>query len=340
MNRQKINLGVPFTIVRPQSNEKEFIVANLTDTPFDFLKCEILSSTSYPPPTPFVTDEAAKIVKLKGFEQVPQTTSLNVVIQGVVATKNVTVEKRTLLSDEKIEALKSLPLAAGSSLMGYTRRALILFFVGSFVLYSVKGTAFGDWLNDFWAKINAARFVEMASNLDPRIATNGHEVYKSRAFTLLNADYKKEFGADQDLRKLYRFVGDRQTKDGERGFFVTSDLIRDANGEPLLYSQNEAEKHCSKMGGLLLERSELKSYLASHYAGVENFFWPIIRRGTIPEWTGDNFSWVFRKSWLYLKESEKSPNDNDIQDGFVVASKGIEAAFRCGSWESFYDEAE
>ena len=107
--RTEIELGLSFSVKVPSSREREFCVKNLNDEPFDSLICKITNSTSYSPPTAFVTDMQNKIIKIKFSDNTPIGASLSVIVQGAVAQKNITVEKNPLLSDETLEAAKEFP---------------------------------------------------------------------------------------------------------------------------------------------------------------------------------------------------------------------------------------
>lgn len=333
MAKQKIYLGRPFVAVRPQSGESEFYVENLNDAPFDFLKCEIKSSTSYAPPEAFVTDKENKIIKLKGFGGVPQSTSLEMVVTGVQSVKVVTEEKKVLFDEETKAALKAAPKNGILAGWKFVKMSIFLFVILTIILYALRDTEIGRTL----ASLNAATGAKVLENFDIRIATNRHYVYETSAFVMVNARYKLEFGDDLDLSKIYNFVGDIDSEDDKRvGFFVMKDVWLDKTGHPLLATKGDAEDYCEKAGGILLNRSELETFLARQYKGVENFFWPITRRAYLPEWANDTYSWMFRKSWLYLKEDGENPTDKNPVNDFVVVGNSIKAAFRCGFSETFY----
>jgi len=343
MAYQKIYLGKNFTFVRPASGEKEFDVLNYHENPFDFLTCEIINSTSYPPPKAFVSDSEAGRIKLSGFDQIPQTTPLEIFVQGVVSQKtvNITEEKKVLLSDKTLAAAKAAPGVAISATWAGIKKYAMIFIGLSILFYMISGTQAGDTVNRVWSWFNAARVVEMARDFDARIVTNKHPVYESSGFVYVNARYKEKYGDKGDLKKLYHFVGNRaDDNDGKMGFFVMADVALDTTGHPLKMTKGNAEDYCDEIGGTLLNRAELETYLAQQYAGVDNFFWPIIRRSYVAEWSSKSFSWMFGRSWLYLKEDGENPTEKTPQNDFVVASNGIEAAFRCGFPETFYKRAE
>jgi hypothetical protein len=56
-SRKQINIGSEFAITVPHAREQEFEIINLNDFEFDYLKCEILNSTSWAPPEIYVCDE-------------------------------------------------------------------------------------------------------------------------------------------------------------------------------------------------------------------------------------------------------------------------------------------
>lgn len=339
MALQQIKLGDIFTMRRPASGEKEFEVLNFHKVEFDFLTCTIENSTSFAPPDVFVTDKEAGRIKLKGFSQVPQTMSLEICVQGAKATKLVTEEKRVLLSDETLAAAKEAPKKALFAGWTTLKRYFFAFCAFSIILYAVKGTAIGDFINRAWAWFNAAKVVEVASDFDPRIATNKHSVYQSSEFLFAAASYKEMFqDSKKTLPELYNFVGDRHNdKNQPIGFFVMKDVVLDKEGHPLLMKKGNAADHCELMGGLLLERGDL-IYLAQQYAGVDNFFWPIKRRSYLPEWTADGHSSIpfFKTSWLFLKEDGENPTDEKPVNMLVAVRNSQKHAFRCVFSESLY----
>jgi hypothetical protein len=337
MARQTIYLGRPFTIVRPPSGEKELYVANFDEAPFDFLKCTIQNSTSYSPPDAFVTDSVNKIIKVKGFDGVPNTASMELIVQGVrsVKTVNVIEEKKVLLSDETLQAVKDAPKAAAAFTYLNLKRSFWAFMFVSFILFIIKGTSFGDKVNEVWSWFNAARVINIAENFDMRIASNKHPVYETSEFTAINARYKERFGDDKDLRNLYHFAGNTKIENGHMsGYFITGDLIM-KGGKPWLVSKGKAEDYCEVMGGVLPTRAELKTFLAQQYVGIDNFVWPIKRRNTEPEWSSDDYSWLFN-SWIYLKEGGENSTGNEVINGFVKASDSTKAAFRCSFYGHHY----
>lgn len=341
MARQTIELGRPFTIVCPDTGEKEFYVKNLTDSPFNELRCSITNSTSYAPPKAFVTDKTNKIIKLKGFAGIPPTTSLSILVQGEVFQQVIVNEthKTVLLSDEKLEAAKQVPKKGLLAIWKYIKWSIFFLIAGSFLLHLGQNTQVGKILNNF----NAATGAKVLENFDLMIATNNHPLYETSAFMMLNAQHKEEFGDDQDLSKLYHFAGNVKSDRGMKtGVFVLRDVVRDQKGLPVMKTWNEADSRCEKMGGLILNKSGLKTYLAKQYAGVTNFIWPIQRHSSIREWTGDSHSGIpfFKTSWMFIKEDGVNPTDKEAKDGFVVAKNSEKGAFRCWFSETFYMAAE
>ena len=327
ISRQKINFGVPFTITRPKAGEKVLFVENFNSQPFDSLKVTITNSSSYPPPQVWVSDEVNQLITLKGFDSIPQTTALELLVQGVVATKIVTEEKKVLLSDESLAAVKDAPAKAVSWMWLSIKRALILFMGMAFCLWLMKGTQIGDAINNIWSKLNAAQAVSMVSEIDPRIHTNRHPVYKTSAFTQVNSHYKRRHGDDKDLTKLYNFVGNE--------FFMTHDLTTHASGQFMLLDHGDAQEYCEGMGGRLPTMRELAAYLAGEYLTVENVVWPVSLRANVAEWTSNNVSWD--NYFLYLKRDNSRPiskSDNvvelDNKYKLIEVDDGEEHAFRCG----------
>lgn len=334
-SRKVINLGIEFAVTISSIREQDFEVTNLSDAPFDFLKCQILNSTSWSPPHVYVIDEINKVIKIKFTDtRIPVTTPLSLCVQGVVKQKIEIVENKVLLDGAKTkEAVKN----GFSSMFLYTKRMFLAFLLMSILFYFVQGTTFGDFIIDIWAKINAAKVVQMADTFDPRILTNKHPLYETADFTELNAVYKRNFGAKRNLSKIYSFVGN--------DFFVTNDLITDRKGEFLQLSNDDADDYCSMIGGRLLELDELKAYLAGEYLTVENFIWPVSLRAGIPEWSSSKVSRAFDWDdyYVYFKTSSdlyavKYKDTKSLKNGYkaVGFDDGKKFAFRCGFEANLY----
>jgi hypothetical protein len=331
--RKQIKLDSPFSVSVPNARLIELELVDAEDKHLDFLSCEITNTTNYAPPKAYLIDRVNRIIRLEFGATIPISTALEMRITAVQPTVEETIIKRPLLSDEAAQTVKKSPLAFAMFLFTSVKWTLISFVIGSIFLYIISDTRTGDILNKF----NAATGAKTLKNFDMRIATNNHPIYKSSVFLTVNARYKKEFGDDKDLSKLYRFVGNREAEDGSKtGFFVTEDIIYDKDGMPLALSKGDAEDYCELAGGMLLNRSELETYLAQQYAGINNFFWPVQRRSRISEWTENSASWLFGRSWIYLKEEGLNPTDNKPRGRFVVAGNGVKAAFRCGFSENIY----
>lgn len=333
-SRKIISLGPEFAVKVSGTREQEFEVTNLHDETFDYLKCEILNSTSWSPPKVFVTDYINKIIKIKFTDsRIPETTSLLLSVQGVVTQKIEVVENKVLLDGAKTkEAVKD----GVGEMWKYIKAMFLAFILGSILLYFVKGTTFGNFVIDMWSNVNAGRVIQIADELDPRILTNKHPVYETAAFTELNAQYKNDLGDKKNLSKLYSFVGN--------GFFVTNDLITDAKGDFLKLSNPDAENYCSLIGGRLLEISELQAYLAGKYLTIENFIWPVSLRAKISEWSSSNVSWD--NYWVYVKSSLEDIGEFENVKLLANNYKMIEFdddeefAFRCGFSANLYMSAK
>lgn len=326
-SRQKIELGKPFTVAVPNSREKEFEVLNLQSHNFDRLICKILNSTFYAPPVAYVTDETNNIIKIR-FEdsRLNLNTALEIIVQGAVDEKVEVIERKVLIDGQKtVEAAKSAASGSWKAL----KIAFWSFIALSILFYFIKSSAFGDFVIDVWSRFNAAQVIKMTDELDPRIMTNKHHVYKTASFTEFDALYKRNFGSGKSLKELYRFAGN--------GFFVTEDLIKNKDGSFMLVTQSDAEDFCEMIAGRLLSMEELKAYLAGQYLTIENFIWPVSLRAEIPEWSGIKYRWD--DYWLYLKDTHpdniKGIDQDDIKlspdKKFIVADDGdVKAAFRCG----------
>jgi len=326
-SRQKIELGKPFTVAVPNSREKDFEVINLQNHNFDLLICKILNSTSYAPPTAYITDQTNNIIKIRFDDsRLNLNTPLELIVQGVVNEKIEVVQKNVLLDGEKTAA--AVQKAASGSWKTIKFIFWSFFFLSTF-FYFIKSTTFGDFIIDVWSRFNAAQVIKMTDEMDPRILTNKHHVYETAAFTEFNALYKRNFGSGKKLKDLYRFAGNN--------FFVTDDLIQNKDGSFMLVTKSQAEKFCEMIAGRLLSVEELGAYLAGQYLTIENFIWPISLRAAVPEWSGTKYRWD--DYWLYLKnapvENIKDIDEDDIKlspdKKFVVADDGdVKAAFRCG----------
>jgi hypothetical protein len=281
--------------------------------------------TSWAPPEIYVCDEINKIVKIKFNDtRIPIGTSLQLCVQGVVSQKSEVVNKTVLLDAGKITQ-SAVDTAFNSWL--YIKRTFQLFIAASLVLFFIQGTTFGNFIIDIWAKFNAAKVIQMADEIDPRIATNIHPVYKTASFTQLNASVKDILGESWDLTKTYNFVGNN--------ILVTKNLITDSQGKILKLEWGDASSYCKIIGGRLLELSELQAYLAGKYLTIENFAWPISLKSNIPEWSGTNVSWD--NYWLYIKQDgglyvTHYDNIKILKNGYQAAEvdDGEEHAFRCG----------
>lgn len=338
-SRVQIKFGVPFTVSVGNAREQEFEVLNFHDAPFDFVLCKITNTTSETPPEVYVTDQLNGIIKAKFSAQTSIGANLEMIIQGGVAQKNIIEEKKVLFSDEKLEAVKQAPKVGLLASLRMIKYLVLSFVVGSLFLYALRNTNLGQALTNF----NAAKGAKVLENFDHRIHTNKHPIYKTADFVALNAEYKREFGDDQDLERLYNFVGDVKVQNGVvTGMFILKDLARDQKGLPVLATWFDADKHCEKMGGILLSSNELKTYLADQYIGVDNFLWPIQRRSNTREWTADQHSSIpfFKTFWMFLKRDPTNPSQKQPQNGFVIASGKEKAAFRCGFSENFYIAAK
>lgn len=325
-SRQKIYLGKPFTVAVPNTREKEFEVLNLQDHDFDSLICKVMNSTSYAPPTAYITDEVNNIIKIK-FEdpRLNLNTGLEMIVQGAVSEKIEVVEKKVLLDGEEVKK------TAKNAASGGWRALKVIFwsFIAlSFFFYFIKGSVFGDFIINSWSNFNAAQVIKMTDKLDPRILTNKHPVYETAAFTEFNAAYKRNFGYGKNLKELYRFVGN--------DFFVTEDLTKNKDGSFMLVTLGKAEDFCELISGQLLSTEELRAYLAGKYLTIENFIWPVSLRDKVPEWSANRYE--YDDYWLYIKAALpatiKGLDNDDIKlspdKKFVVADNGdVKAAFRC-----------
>lgn len=327
--RKQIRFGVPFTISVNNYREQEFEVLNFHDQKFDQPVCTIKNTTSYPPPTAYVTDAANGVIKLVFHEKTPYSASLELLVQAGVAQKVEVTETKVLLDGEAAKE-KAKQVAAGT--WTTLKKAFWGFVIVSLIFWFVKGSTFGDWIISVWSKINAAQIIQMADEMDPRILTNKHPVYESAGFTQLNAYYKEEFGAKKDLKDLYRFVGNN--------FFVTADLIKNRDGSHMKVDREVAEEFCEIIAGRLLSTEELKAYLAGRYLTIENFIWPVSLRRNEPEWTGTKIAWD--NYFVYLKDSP-----NPVRDEVPTVNKFVEAdeddyrfAFRCGFHENIFTPAK
>lgn len=330
--RKQIKFGVPFTISVNNFREHEFEVANFHDQKFDQLACAIKNTTTLPPPTVYVTDAINGIIKLIFHPKTPINAGLELLVKDGVAQKVEVTEQRILFPDGAI-AGKFRSATSGSWLT--IKKMFWGFLLASTVFWFVKGTVFGDWVIGVWSKINAAQVIQMADELDPRILTNRHAVYESAGFTQFNAVYKASFGADKNLKNLYRFVGN--------GFFVTADLVKDRNGGYLRLEREDAEELCETIAGRLLSVEELPAYLAGQYLTVENPAWPVSLRSNEPEWSKTKASSMFGDDYyVYLKDSENpNPRKTVTADKFVSLDEDdYKLAFRCGFEEKTFVETE
>lgn len=332
-SRQKIELGKPFTVSVPNSREKDFEVLNLQEHNFDKLICKIINSTSYAPPTAYVTDDINNIIKIRFDDsRLNLNTALEMIVQGAVSEKIEVVKKTVLLDGKKAtEAVKKTASGSWKAL-----KVIFWSFIAlSFFFYFIKGSTFGDFVIDAWSRFNAAQVIKMSDKLDPRILTNKHSVYGTAAFTEWNAIYKRNFGAGNDLKDLYRFAGN--------GFFVTEDLMKNQDSSFMLLTKSGADDYCELIAGRLLSTEELRVYLAGQYLTIENFIWPISLQGGTPEWSRTRYAWD--DYWLYLKntlaDNMKGLDKDDIKlspgGKFVAADDGdVKAAFRCGFTENIF----
>jgi hypothetical protein len=331
-SRKQISFGVPFTISVNNVREQELEVLNFHDRLIDGIDCKITNTTSYVPPTAYVTDEANGIIRLKFHDKTPINTGLELVLRGVVAQK-VEVTQTNVLIDG--QAAKDGAVTGLAWIWRTIKAMFIGFIVASVIFTFIKGTTFGDILMSAWSKFNAATAIQLIDELDPRILTNRHDVYKSAAFTEINALYKRNHGANKELKKLYRFVGG--------SFFITDDLIKNHDGSYMLLTKGDAdaEDFCNTIGGNLLEIEELSGYLENNFLTIANIV--LYRRDEIPEWSGTRYA--MDNYWMYLKDSNAEAIKNIAdqmgdepdelkkigQGRFIEADNGdVEAAFRCG----------
>jgi len=347
-SRMRIKLGTEFSVTLPNGREKDFEVTNLHQMDeegnpivFDSLKCQIMNSTSWSPPTVYIIDTVNHVVKIKFTDKtIPITTPLTLLVQGCVST--VVVEKVTniLLDGEK---LKEGTAAVASDLWLYIKKSIYLFGGASVFLYFISGSVFGDWILNVWSSLNAGKVIQTTQKMDTRILTNKHDVYNSSAFLEYNATYKRNYGDKVDLSDIYNVVGN--------GSFVTKYLIIDIYGRTLFLDHGDAQNYCRSIGGRLLEVEELKAYLAGKYLTLENLAWPIRLHEELSEWTATNVSWD--NYWVYVKDQsslnythpEISFKDNEkksLSNGYTLmeVDDGREFPFRCGFTEDYYIRSE
>lgn len=328
-SRKQIKFGVKFAVSVTNTREQEFEVINFHDRPFDLLLCEIKNTTSYPPPNTYVADKEKGIIKVQYSNKIPTNTALEMIIQGGISQKTEVVEKKVLLDHQAVKAGIEKTAAKTISALKTT---LVLFIFTSLVWYMLSKSDWGQNIVNIAEKTNAPALINAVNDLDPRILTNKHPVYKSAPFTVMESIYKTHFNTDKSLSDLYNFVGD--------AFFVTKDLLKKQDGSYMLVTKSEADNFCERVGGRLLSINELKKYLAGQYLSIENFVWPISLKSYIPEWSGTKESWD--NYWLYLKDSVIPADiDSEAVGKFVSADDGdIKAAFRCGFSENYYMPAK
>lgn len=338
ISRTQIQLGVEFSITLPNGREKDFEVTNLKDAPYDSLKCSIINSTSWSPPTAYVIDPLCNIIKIKFTDTtIPSTTSLTLLVQGCVNTVQVEEVTNVLIDPAK---LKEGITAGATDLLSYIKKSVWLFLGASVLLFFISGSTFGDWVLNAWSNLNAGKVIQASQKMDTRILTNKHEVYGSPTFLEYNALYKRNNGRDADLAQIYNVVGN--------GAFVTKYLIIDEYGKTLLLDHGDAQSYCRQIGGRLLEVEELRAYLAGKYLSLENLAWPIRLHEETPEWTASNVSWD--NYWVYVKDLEGLSlshsgvdfgESQTLTNGYTLkeADDGYEFAFRCGFTEEFYIRA-
>jgi len=314
---KQVTVNKEFSLRIP--NGREITIQLNENANLESLTLFLCSSTSYPDPQFKVIDVQNRIIKIFFDTRYPLTATCSFYFS----------DSSSVIVKESIGFWKKLsPVVKKTSRFAALTVATTL--LGGVLIYADKkhnDSSVGNW----WKSISVFGVADSIEEIDGKVLTNNHPVYKTDGFLEIQEDLSEDEGKAINLKGYYWYAGNE--------LFAFKKLVRGKKGQVIKVPYEIAEDFCEKIGGTIPSKGELDKILSGKIARVTDFVLPIEAERSVPEWTRDELGGDHYL--VYMKGATKPPAFAESIAGQIAGEEDDSSiAFRCVMYTATFLEAE